>query len=237
MVPFCYQYLANLLHSADLGNLKFAPTPMEPRCGLYDKDSSTLDSSAGKMFRHLVGSLQYLTMTRLNIAYSVNKISQFLCNPRKVHWTALQWICRYLLGTLHASIRITKISKLQLTTYLDADWAGDTLDHRSHGGYLIYLGDNLTSWKFNKQPTVSQSSTEAEYRNLANAAAELNWIASMVKEIGIIIKTPLKLACDNLGANYLARNPIYHGKTKHVVISYHFVREQVSNEILVVEHI
>lgn len=93
------------------------------------------------------------------------------------------------------------------------------------------------SWKFGKQPTVSWSSTEAEYHSVVDATAELNWIASMVKEMGIIIKTPLKLACDNLGANYLARNLVHHGKAKHVAISYHFVREQVSNGNLIVEHV
>lgn len=161
-------YIANLLHSASLGNLKSAPTPMEPRSGFYDEDSPTLDCFAGTTFRHLVGSLQYLTMTRPDIAFSVNKISQFLSNPRKVHWTALQRICRYHFGTIYSSIHISKVSDFQLKGYSEADWAADTSDRRSHGGYLIYLGENLVSWRSGKQPT------EAEYRSLADAAAELN---------------------------------------------------------------
>lgn len=84
---------------------------------------------------------------------------------------------------------------------------------------------------------MSRSSTKAEYRSLANTAAELNWTVSMIKEMGITLKLPLKLACDNLAAKYLARNPVYHGKTKHVVISYHFVLEQVGLGQLEIEHV
>lgn len=73
--------------------------------------------------------------------------------------------------------------------------------HWSHGGYLIYLGNNLITWKFGKQPTVSMSSTEVEYRRLVNATAELNWTESVVSEMGIDLQSPLRLACDNLGAN------------------------------------
>lgn len=105
---------------------------------------------------------------------------------------------------------------------MDADWARDTSDRRSHKGHLIFLGDNLISWKSGKQSTMSRLSTEAEYKGLADVAAELNWTAS-IKEMSINLNFPLKLACGNIGANYLARNPIHHDKAKHVAISYHFV--------------
>lgn len=126
---------------------------------------------------------------------------------------------------LFAAVRISLVSNLQLRTFSDADWAGDTFDRRSHEGHLIFLEDNLISWKSGKQLTVSRSSTEAKYKSLANAKAELNWTVSTIEEMGVTLRFPLKLAYNNLGANYLSRNPIYHGKAKHVVISYHFIRE------------
>lgn len=84
---------------------------------------------------------------------------------------------------------------------------------------------------------MSRSSIEVEYRSLANTTAELNWVASMIHELGITISSPLNLACKKLGMNYLARNLVHHGKAKHVAISYHFVREQVAAGSLIVNHV
>lgn len=182
---------------------------MEPRSVLHDDESPKLKSSEATNFRQLVRSLHYLTTIWPDIAYSVSKISRFLCNPRKNHWVMLQPICRYLSGTSFASIHISRIYDLRLKAFSDADWSGDSLDRWSHGGYLIYLGNNLITWKFGKQPSISRSSTEVEYRSLADVDVELNWTKSIVREMGIYLESPLRLACDNLGENYLARNPIY----------------------------
>lgn len=130
-----------------------------------------------------------------------------------------------------------QVSELQLHAFSNVEWARDTSDRRSHSGHLILLGNNLISWKSGKQPTVSRSSTEAKYQSLADAAAKLNWTTSIIKEMGFTLTSPLKLACDNNDANYLARNQIHHGKAKHVAISYHFVQEQVSNGSLIVQHV
>lgn len=111
------------------------------------------------------------------------------------------------------------------------------MDRRSHEGHLIFLDHNLIRWKSGKQPIVSRSSTEAKYRSLADAATELNWTASTIKEMGITLNFPQKLAYDNLGANYHARNPIHHGKAKHIAISYHFIQKYVSSGQLIVEHV
>lgn len=96
--------------------------------------------------------------------------------PRKAHWTTLQRILRYLSSTMLASVKISKIKSMVLKAYTDADWAGDTTNQRSHGGYWIFLGNNLVNWKSTKQPTIARSSTEAEFRSLADGAAEMNWM-------------------------------------------------------------
>jgi histone deacetylase 1/2 len=83
-----------------------------------------------------------------------------------------------------------------------------------------------------KQPTVSRSSTEAEYKSVANATAEIMWVQSLLKELGIFLKHPLSLWCDNLSATYLAVNPIFHARTKHIEVDYHFVRERVARKAL-----
>jgi histone deacetylase 1/2 len=124
-----------------------------------------------------------------------------------------------------------------LSAFSDADWAGDLDDRRSTGGFAIFFGPNLICWSARKQPTVSRSSTEAEYKSLANATAELIWMEALVKELGISLKEKPCLCCDNLGATYLSANPVFHARTKHIEIDFCFVRERVAKKQLDVRFI
>jgi histone deacetylase 1/2 len=113
-----------------------------------------------------------------------------------------------------------------------ADWAGDIDDKRSTGGFAIFCGPNLILWSARKQPTVSRSSTEAEYKSLANATAEMIWIEALLKELGVKVRWPPRLWCDNLGATYLCANLVFHVRAKHIEIDFHFVREKVARRQL-----
>jgi hypothetical protein len=101
----------------------------------------------------------------------------------------------------------------------------------------VFLGPDLISWSARKQATVSQSSTEAEYKAHANATAELMWVQKLLSVLKIRHQPAARLWCDNLGAKYLSENPVFHTRTKHIEIYYHFVRERVAQKLLEVRFI
>ncbi|GKB84552.1 putative RNA-directed DNA polymerase [Tanacetum coccineum] len=180
------KYILELLQSAGLSNCNPVSSPMVTSSSL-SLDDNTAFSNPVK-YRQVVGSLQYVTLSRPDIAFAVNKVCQYMHASTENHWSAVKQILRNPDTSLEA--------------FSDADWAGDSDDQRSMGGFAIYLGSNLISWTARKQP--------------------------LLNELGIRSSSTPILWCDNLGATYLSANPIFHAHTKQVEIDYHFVREKVN---------
>lgn len=114
-----------------------------------------------------------MTITRPDITYNVNKVSQFMQNPLDEHWKAVKRILRYLKSTTNHSLILKSCINLNLYGFADSDWAADHVDRRSTTGYCIYLFQNPISWCSKKQSTISRSSNELEFRSVASAAAEI----------------------------------------------------------------
>ena len=125
------------------------------------------------MYKSTVGALQYVTITRPEISYCVNRMCQFMQNPLESYWKSIKRILRHLSGTLDYGLHLRRSSQLNLVGFCDADWATNPYDRRSTSGYCVFLGENLVSWYSKNQHTISRSSTEAEYRSLANIVVEL----------------------------------------------------------------
>jgi histone deacetylase 1/2 len=188
-------------------------------------------------YRSVVGGLQYLTLTRPDISFVVNKVCQYLSQPTDAHWEAVKRILRYVKGTLQVGLQIRRSPSSIISIFTDADWAGCVDDRRSTSGFAVFVGSNIISWSSKKQPTVSRSSTEAEYKALANGAAEALWVDSLLRELGVTQQRPSILWCDNLGATYLTANPVFHARMKHIEVDFHFVRERVAAGLLDVRFI
>ena len=143
-----------------------------------------------------MGALQYATITRPEISFSVNKVYQFMSDTTEQHWAAVKIILRYLAGTINFGLSFLPSStgpSFSLHAYCDADWASDPDDTRSTSEAAVFFGSNLVSWWSKKQSVVARSSTEAEYRSLALATAEVTWIKSLLSDLRIPHATPIIL--------------------------------------------
>uniref|UniRef100_A0A2N9HHW9 Integrase catalytic domain-containing protein n=1 Tax=Fagus sylvatica TaxID=28930 RepID=A0A2N9HHW9_FAGSY len=228
------KYASDLLTKHHMVDSKIAHTPCSPNTRLSIHEGELLSDPHG--YRSLVGALHYLTFTRPDISFAVHQVCQYMAAPTTTHLTAAKRILRYIKGTLFHGIAFTP-GPLHLSVYSDADWAGDPDDRRSTSGLLVYLGSNPITWSAKKQATVSRSSTESEYRALASASAEVCWLRTLLKDLGIFLSQPPILWCDNVSALAIASNPVFHARTKHIEVDFHFIRERVLRKDLVVKFV
>ena len=115
-------------------------------------------------------------------------------------------------------------------TYSDADWAGCPDSRHSTTGISVFLGSNLISWTAKKQPIVSCSGVEAEYKALGHVCAETTWVSHLLQELPLLTTAPITLLCDNLSTTYTASNPVFHAWTKHIKLDYHFIQERILSQ-------
>jgi hypothetical protein len=231
------KYASDILRRVNMHNCHAIATPMSSSEKLSKAAGTPLTDDMAFSYRSTVGALQYLCLTRPDISFVVNRVCQFLSVPTDVHWSAVKRILRYVKGTMNFGLRIQKSTSTELNVYTDTDWAGCPDDRRSTGRYAVFYGPNLVSWSSRKQPIVSRSSTEAEYKAIANGIAEITWLQSVLKELGVFQSHAQTLWCDNLGATFLTANSMFHARTKHKEIDFHFVREKVAAGALKVHFI
>ena len=232
---FQQKYIHDLLAQFNMESIKETATPLSSTTHLILNDGSPpVDASR---YRSLIGGMQYLSLTRPDVSYAINKLAQYMHSPRQAHWTAAKRLLRYLKHTVTYGLYLHRHRQLTLTAYYDSDWAGNRDDCTSISAYIIFLGGNPISWCSKKQRTVARSSTEAEYRSVASAVAELTWITNLLSELRLQLPLPPRLLCDNIGATYLCVNPVFHSRMKHLALDYHFVREKVSAGSLQVAHV
>ncbi|KAL9241264.1 hypothetical protein vseg_015395 [Gypsophila vaccaria] len=229
------KYILDIISEVGCLGCKPETTPIVPNHGLGRSDSPLLKDP--EPFRRLVGRLVYLSVTRPDLTYAVHVLSQFISAPRQDHWdTALRTV-RYLKGTPGQGILLRSDCDLSLTGWCDSDWAACPTTRRSLTGWFVFLGHSPISWKTKKQHTVSRSSAEAEYRAMAALTCELKWLKGVLLSLGIHHPRAAPIFCDSQSALYIAQNPVFHERTKHIEVDCHFVRDAITEGLISPSHV
>ncbi len=179
------------------------------------------------MYRRIVGSLIYMTIIRRYLSYVVGVVSQFMQTPQKPHLDVVRRILRYIKHTLQCGIFYEAKSQLQVHGYTNANWVGNVSDRRSTGGFMFSFGSGDVSWSNKKQPTLALSSTKVECRGIIIATCEVVWLLKLLSNLGQSMDVHVLNYCDNISNILLANNLVYHVRTKHIEVHYHFIREKV----------
>jgi len=222
-------YVGKVLERFGMQEAKSVATPVDTSTKLVKatEDDEVFDRA---VYQSAVGSLLYLsTSTRPDIAFAVGNVARFSANPTKRHWTGVKRIMRYLKGTSELGLYYSSSVTVDLIGYSDSDWAGDLDDRKSVSGYMFKLCGAPISWRSKKQTLVALSTAEAEYVALSSATQEAVWLKQLLSELRIEQLKPTVLYEDNQSAIAMAQNAGFHGRTKHIDIRHHFVREKVND--------
>lgn len=229
------RYITDLLQCTNILDAKPVMTPLVENIKL-SRTGGTKHSDP-KEYCMIIGVLQYLLLTHPYIAYAVNKLSQFMHEPTAGHMAAAKHILRYLCGPSTRGLYFHTKSTIFFHAYSNADWTRDQDDYTSTCVNLVYLSTPLVSWSSQKQKTVGRSSTESEYKVVADTASEIQWIQNVRMDLSYTPTKTLVIYCDNVGATYLCANPFFHSHMKHVAVDYYVIQKILQASLLLVAHV
>lgn len=226
-----HNYIQKVLKRFNMQDAESVSTPIAPHFKLSAKQCPSTDEDIEYMskvpYSSAVGSLMYaMVCSRPDLSHAMSLVSRYMSNPGKEHWRAVQWIFRYLRGTADYCLKFGRTDNGVLG-YVDSDFAADLDKRRSLTGYVFTVGSCAVSWRATLQPVVALSTTEAEYMAIAEATKELVWLKGLYFEL-CGVDSCISLFCDNQSAIYLTKDQMFHERTKHIDIKYHYVRDVVA---------
>ncbi|XP_070005351.1 uncharacterized mitochondrial protein AtMg00810-like [Nicotiana sylvestris] len=204
------KYTLELVSELGFGAAKPATTPIEVNVKLTtqecDEHTSTINTLDDALlpdvtsYQRLLGKLLYLTVTRPDIAFSVQTLSQFMQKPKKSYMEVALRVVKYVKNHPGQGVLLSSQKKSVISAFCDADWAACPLTSKSVSGFFIKYGNLLISWKSKKQSTISRNSAESEYRSIATTVVELVWIFGLLKDIGVVFELPATIFIDSKAA-------------------------------------
>lgn len=158
-------------------------------------------------------------------------------DPREPHLKVVFHLLRYIKTDIFMGLFLSKDSSFTVRAYYNSDCATYPDTRKSVSGYVVFLGERPVSWKSKKQATISLSSIEAEYRALRQAVGELIWLYKLLMELTVPVTLPIQIYCDSHSALHIAKNLVFHKKTKHIEVDCHFVRNQLQDGLISLHHV
>lgn len=218
--------MLDILQETGLLRCKPENTPIDHNPSFWDSWSEAFED-VGR-YRWLI----YLTVTHLDISYAVGLISQFMHEPRTVHWQGAFHVLVYAKNNPGQGLIYERHDHLRVEAFSNSGYASDKGDGKSISGYCIYVGGNLVTWRSKKQNVVSRLSAEVEYRSMAQIVCDMMWLRSMLTEFGFRMEVPMPMHCDNQATIFIANNSTFHEHTKHIEVDCHYIREMVLTGII-----
>nr|GEV43200.1 retrovirus-related Pol polyprotein from transposon TNT 1-94 [Tanacetum cinerariifolium] len=228
-------YAKEILKKSKIENSNTVATPMELGTKLSKFEGGELVDA--NLYQSLVGSLRYLTSTRPNLSYSVGVVSHFMENPKYAHLKALKRILRYVKGTKSLGLFYSSSKEYRLNGYSNSDWHGDVDDRKSTSGYVFFMREITFTWALKKQPIVALSTCEAEYVAASWIVCHAIWLRNLLQELKNQQDGPTEIKVDNKSAIELARNSVHHERSKHIIVSFHFIKEHIRNREVQLTHV
>ncbi|KAL5539459.1 hypothetical protein UlMin_045115 [Ulmus minor] len=228
-------YAREILKKFKMNDCKPISTPVE--CGIKLSKHDEGESVDPTFFKSLVGSLRYLTCTRPDILFAVGLVSRYMENPTTTHFKTTKRILRYIKGTIDFGLLYSFSNDYKLVGYSDSDCGGDIDDRKSTSGFVFFMGDTAFTWMSKKQPIVTLSSCEAEYVAATSCVCHAVWLRNLLKELSMTQEDPTQICVDNKSAIALAKNPVFHDRSKHIDIRYHYIRECIARKDVQVEYV
>ena len=229
------RYAKKILEQTGLNDCNPVHIPMDMNVKL--SKSPQENSIDEREYRLSIGCLRYLLHTRPDLSFSVGVLSRYMQDPKESHGAALKQVLRYLKGTTSLGLRFGAATTLELVGFSDSSHNVDEDDDKSTTGHIFYLGDNSITWCSQKQEIVALSSCEAEFMAATEAAKQAIWLQELMCEfVGNACKKVI-IKVDNKSAISLTKNPVFHGRSKHIHRRFHFRRECVENDQVEVEHV
>lgn len=224
------KYAQEMLERFNMSQCNPVQNPIVPGFKLTkDEEGVEVD---GTIYRQMVGSLMYLTTTRPDLMFIVSLISRYMKRPTKCHWAAARRVLRYVKGTINCGVFYKKGGNDMLIGYTDSDYAGDLDDRKSTSGSVFLMSSGAVSWSSTKQPIVTLSTTEAEFIAAASSSCQAVWLRRILGNLNQVQGSPTLVYCDNISAIKLSKNPVMHGRSKHIDVRFHFLRDLVKNGVV-----
>ncbi|XP_038896505.1 secreted RxLR effector protein 161-like [Benincasa hispida] len=207
-------YAKKVLKKFNMNDANPVGTPME--CGVKINKQDGGEKLNSTYFKSLVASLRYLTCTRPDILYSVGTLNRFMEEPTVTHCKMAKRILRYIKGMIGYGLSYVSSSNFDIVGYCDSDWSSDLDNLKSTTGFVFFIGETTFTWMSKMQPIVTLSTCEVECIAATSCVCHAIWLRNLVKELKFQMEDPMEIFVDNKSAIALAKNPVFHGRSKHI---------------------